>query len=164
MTTLDPETLERLRRQVPLRLDRQGQFFFEDDPVTHPGVRALFLRGLDCTADGEPALRVGEQWCYLKVEDCLLRAVGVGRDPAGAPLLRLDDGREAPLDPSTLWEEPGQGLRCSVPSQGSGRPLSVRFTNTALADLAPWLVDGDPVQLRLGDRRLPVPSSPPLAA
>src|SRR5262245_3669402 len=56
MTTLDPDTLERLRRQIPLRLDRRGQFFFEDDPVSHPGVRALFLRGLDCTPAGEPAL------------------------------------------------------------------------------------------------------------
>lgn len=161
MTTLDSDTLERLRRQVPLRLDRHGQFFFEDDPVTHPGVRALFLRGLDRTQAGEPTLRVGEQWCYLTVEDCMLRVVGVAPDPAGAPLLRLDDGRELPLDTSTLWEEPGAGLRCSVPSQVSGRPLSVRFTNPALADLAPWLVDGDPVQLRLGDRRLPVPTQPP---
>lgn len=163
MTTLDPDTLERLRRQVPLRLDRRGQFFFEDDPVTHPGVRALFLRGLDLTPAGEPSLRVGEQWCYLQVEDCLLRVLAVRADPGGAPLLRLDDGRELPLEPATLWEEPDQGLRCSVPSQPSGRALSVRFTNPALADLAPWLGDDDPVTLRLGDRRLPIPSAPPAA-
>ncbi|MBZ5709092.1 hypothetical protein [Nannocystis pusilla] len=161
MTTLDPDTLERLRRQVPLRLDRRGQFFFEDDPVTHPGVRALFLRGLDLTPAGEPSLRVGEQWCYLQVEDCLLRVLGVRADASGAPLLRLDDGRELALDPATLWEEPDHGLRCSVPSQPSGRPLSVRFTNPGLADLAPWLGDDDPVTLRLGDRRLPIPSRPP---
>ncbi|MCY1063060.1 hypothetical protein [Nannocystis sp. SCPEA4] len=160
MTTLDPDTLERLRRQVPLRLDRRGQFFFEDDPVTHPGVRALFLRGLDLTPAGEPSLRVGEQWCYLQVEDCLLRVLGVRADANGAPVLRLDDGRELALDPATLWEEPGHGLRCSVPSQPSGRPLSVRFTNPALADLVPWLGDDDPVTLRLGDRRLPIPSQP----
>lgn len=163
MTTLDPDTLERLRRQVPLRLDRRGQFFFEDDPVTHPGVRALFLRGLDVTPAGEPSLRVGEQWCYLQVEDCLLRALRVTRAGDGAPQLHLDDGRDLPLDPDTLWEEPGQGLRCTVPAEPSGRPLSVRFTNTALADLAPWLDDGDPVALRLGDRRLPVPTRPPTA-
>lgn len=161
MTTLDPETLERLRRQVPLRLDRHGQLFFESDPVSHPRVRALFLEGLDLTPAGEPCLQVGEQWCYLQVEDCLLRVVGVRPDPADAPQLRLDDGREVPLVPATLWEEPDQGLRCTVPARASGRPLSVRFTNTALADLAPWLDDGDPVALRIGDYRAPIPAHPP---
>lgn len=161
MTTLDPDTLERLRRQVPLRLDRRGQFLFEDDPVSHPGVRALFLRGLDLTPAGEPCLRVGEQWCYLQVEDCFLRVLRVVPDADGAPLLRLDDGRELALDPGTLWEEPEQGLRCSVPAQDSGRPLSVRFTNPALADLAPWLDDAEPVGLRIGARRLAIPSHPP---
>lgn len=160
MTTLDPETLERLRRQIPLRLDRRGQFFFEDDPVTHLGVRTLFLHGLDCTPDGQPCLRVGEQWCYLTVEDCMLRATGVRADAHGAPVLHLDDGRELELDPTTLWEEPEQGLRCSVPAQASGRPLSVRFTNTALTELAPWL-EGDGSALRIGDRCVAIASHPP---
>lgn len=163
---MDPDTLERLRRGVPLRLDRLGQFLFEGDPVTHPGVRALFLRGLDLAPSGEPALRVGDMWCYLQVDDCILRATAVVPDPAGAPLLRLDDGRELALDPTTLWEEPGHGLRASVPSQPSGRPLSVRFTNQALADLSAWLSDDpDAPALRLGEALLPIPDAPaPLAS
>ena len=28
----DPAVLEKLRRGFPLRMDRQGNFFFEDDP------------------------------------------------------------------------------------------------------------------------------------
>lgn len=161
---LDPDTLERLRRQIPLRLDRRGQFFFEDDPVTHPGVRALFLRGLDLSPSGEPALRVGAQWCYLHVDDCALRATHVRGDGRGALLVRLDDGRELPLDPKTLWEEPGQGLRASVPSQPSGRPLSVRFTNNALGDLAAWLVFDDrtgATSLRCGPALTPIPRAAP---
>lgn len=161
--TLDPETLERLRRQVPLRLDRMGQFFFEDDPVSHPGVRALFLRGLDTTPAGEPALRVGEQWCYLKVEDTPLRVVGVRADDGGLRVA-LDDGRELPLDPRTLWEEPGRGLRCSVPSQPSGRPLAVRFTNPALAELAPLLAVDErtgAATLTIGGQDVAVPTQAP---
>ncbi|MFY0542409.1 hypothetical protein [Nannocystis pusilla] len=56
---------------------------------------------------------------------------------------------------------PGPALH--RPRRAQRPPLSVRFTNTALADLAPWLDDGDPVALRLGDRRLPVPTRPPAA-
>lgn len=163
VTTLDPETLERLRRQVPLRLDRQGQFFFEDDPVSHPGVRALFLRGLDTTPAGEPALRVGEQWCYLKVEDTPLRVVGVREEAAGLRV-RLDDGRELALDAGTLWEEPDRGLRCAVPSQPSGSPLAARFTNSALAELAPLLTVDEATgaaTLTIGGRPVAVPTRAP---
>ena len=59
---------------------------------------------------------------------------------AQAPLwVRLDDGRVLPLSLESLWEEPGRGLRCSVPSRRSGRGLAARFTNTAQMDMARWL-------------------------
>lgn len=161
---LDPELLERLRRGIPLHLDRLGQFSMEGDPISHPGVRALFLRGLDTSPAGEPTLHVGEQWCYLKVEDLPLRATAVRADERGAPLLRLDDGRELPLDPTTVWEEPGRGLRCSAPSQVSGRPLAVRFTNNALSDLGPWLEVDDATgaaALRVAGARAAIGASAP---
>jgi hypothetical protein len=142
-TLLDPETLDKLRRRFPLRMDRQGNFAFEGDPLTHPGIVAMFRAGLDVNEAGETELHVAGQWTYLTVDDLPLRALRVER-PAGddeaLPLLMLDDGRCLPLDPQSLWEEPEHGLRCTVPSQRSGRPIGVRFSNTATMDLCRWMV------------------------
>ncbi|MCA9692145.1 MAG: hypothetical protein R3A51_21820 [Nannocystaceae bacterium] len=132
---IDEATLERLRRGVPLTMDAMGRFALDGEPVTHPRVIEAFRRGLDITEAGEHQLHVGNQWCYLTIDDCPLRATAV----LEGPRLRLDDGRALPLDPTTVWEEPGRGLRCAAPAIRSGRPLAVRFTNSAQMDLDRWL-------------------------
>lgn len=165
-SSIDPELLERLRRGIPLRLDRQGGFWHDGEPVTHPRVIELFRRGLDVNESGELQLHVGPQWCYLSVDDCPLRVLRVrpeGERAAERLLLYLDDARILPLDPATLWEEPEHGLRCAVPSQGSGRPLSARFTNTAQMDLAAF-IDLDAVprpRLLVGPTPTAIPDHPP---
>ncbi len=136
--SLDEATLERLRRGLPLRLDRRGQFFLDDDPVSHPNIRAAFLAGLDRTPAGETTVHLGDQWCYLTVEDCPLRATGVVAGPDGRPQLRLDDGRTVALEPTSVVEDT-TGLRCTVPAQRSGQALAVRLGNTAAMDLSAWL-------------------------
>jgi len=151
-----PTTLDRLRRGIPLRLDRTGQFHFEGDPVAHPRVHAAFLAGLDESDAGEPTLHVGNQWCYLTVDDCPLRATAVLRGADDRPQLRLDDGRVVPLDPTTLHDD-GHGLRASAPAQRSGRPLAVRFLNSATMDLTAWIDDStDPPILQIGRERSPI--------
>jgi uncharacterized protein len=137
---IDPELLERMRRGVPMRMSALGEFFFGDEQITHQRTRQALRAGLDATETGEPTVQIGGQWCYLKVDDCPLRALGVRTDDAGLHV-KLDDGRILPLDPRTLWEEPEAGLRCEVPSATSGRPLAVRFTNTAQMDLAAHMVE-----------------------
>jgi len=159
---LDPETLERLRRGIPLRLDRTGRFHLGDEPVTHPRVHAAFLAGLDISEAGEPTLQVGNQWCYLTVDDCPLRATAVLKHDTGLQL-RLDDGRTVPLDPATLRED-DEGLRALAPAQRSGRPIPIRLGNTATMDLSAWIEDptGDaPPTLVLGEQRVPIPRHPP---
>src|SRR5690349_20332026 len=109
---LDAETLDKLRRGFPLRMDRQGNFAFEGDPLTHPGVVALFRAGLDIGETGECELHVADQWTFLTVDDLPLRAIRVDqpREAGEAmPMLLLDDGRRLALDPTTLWEEPEHG-------------------------------------------------------
>jgi hypothetical protein len=163
---LHPDTLEKLRRGFPLHMDRQGNFIFEGDPITHAGVVRLFRSKLDATESGEVTVGIDGKWVYLKVDDLPLRALRVDK-PRGhetAPALLLDDGRRVALDPTTLWEEPGAGLRCTVPAQDSGRPLGVRFGNAAMVDLAEFFVweqeDGRPL-LELGGRRFAIPEQPP---
>lgn len=165
MADLDPELLERLRRGFPLHMDRQGNFSFEGDPITHAGIVKLFRANLDATEEGEVTLGIEGKWVYLKLADLPLRALHV-EAPRGAevgPQLVLDDQRRLPLDPTTLREEPGKGLRCTVPARGSGRPLGVRLTNAAAIDLSTWFAwdEGDErPKLEIDGRRFEIPVSP----
>lgn len=158
---LDPDTLDKLRRGFPLRMDRQGGFSFEGDPITHPGIVRLFRASLDVSEDGEVTLGIDGKWVYLKLDDLPLRALRVDAPRGGEtmPQLILDDERRLPLDPATLREDPDAGLRCAVPARASGRPLAVRLTNTAAIDLSRWFVwddeDGRP-QLEVEGRRWPL--------
>lgn len=165
MPGLDPETLERLRRGVPLRMTARGELRFDEGPITHPRVQQALREGLDLSDGGEPIVRLGPQWCYLSVEDCALRATAVRRE-GDALHLRLDDGREVSLRLETLWDEPQRGLRAVAPSRATGRPLAVRFTNHAQMDLAEWLEEGegDATVLVLGSRRLVIPRAEPCGA
>lgn len=163
MADLDPELLERLRRGFPLHMDRQGNFSFEGDAITHPGIVRLFRANLDTTENGEVTLGLEGKWVYLKLDDLPLRALRVDapREGERGPQLVLDDERTVPLDPSTLREEPGEGLRCTVPARASGRPLAVRLSNTAAVDLSHWFVwvTGDErPRLEIDGQRWSIPS------
>lgn len=159
---LPPEVLERMRRGVPLVLSAGGAFLWGDEPITHGRVIEALRAGLDVTEGGEPTVAIGPQWCYLKVEDTPLRVVSAAPGPDGSPWLLLDDGREVPLDAGTLWEEPGAGLRCAVPSQRSGRALAARFTNRGQAELARWIdLESDPPRLVVDGVVTPIRATPP---
>jgi hypothetical protein len=159
------QLLERLRRGFPLHMDRQGQFSFEGDPLTHPGIVRLFRAHLDATEAGEVIIELEGKWVYLRLDDLPLRALRIDApkgDERGLQLL-LDDGRRVPLDPTTISEEPGEGLRCTVPARASGRPLAVRLSNTALMDLSAFMVweQGDErPKLELDGRRFEIPTFP----
>jgi hypothetical protein len=136
---IDEETLERMRRGVPLRRSAGGAWWFGDEPVTHRGLARALTRGLDMSDGGEPIVRLGHQFCYVTLDDTPLRVVGVDADDDGTIWLRLDDERTVELDPTTLVEDRGAGLRCTVPSIQLSRPLRARFANGAQAELARWL-------------------------
>jgi hypothetical protein len=162
---LAPELLEKLRRGFPLHMDRQGNFSFEGDPITHPGVVRLFRAALDVTEQGEVTIGIDGKWVYLKLDDLPLRALRIDEPHGGdsGPQLLLDDGRRVALDPTTLEEQPAAGLRCTVPSQASGRALGVRLCNAAAIDLAEWMVwehDDARPYLQIGDQRFDIPERP----
>jgi hypothetical protein len=159
---IDPELLERLRRGVPLTMSRTGELRFDGEGIAHARVHEALRHGIDVTEDGEPIVRLGPQWCYLRDDDLPLRIVGVERS-GDALRAALDDGRAVPLDPATIWEEPDAGLRAEVPSRHGPRRIPARFSNRAQVELSAWMdLDADPVPvLQLGARRFPIAAHAP---
>jgi hypothetical protein len=133
MRELDPDLLERLRHSG-LRLDREGRWWHEGQPVEHPRLAAALHRWLDRQEDGRYVVRldaettasaVGEEqnaggetsddvrFAYVEVEDApyVVRSV---RTEQERMILRLSDGSEEELEYVSLRVGNGDVLYCRV--------------------------------------------------
>jgi len=150
--TLPAEMIERLR-QSGIRIDREGEFQHEGQPVLHQGLREALFRWLDRLDDGRYVLRLDAQrFAYVDVDDTPLVARGARVD-GEAILLALSDGSEEPLDAATLTIDTAGVMRCRV---RRGR-LEARLANSAATALSDR-IEGEPTHptLRLGGHRHPI--------
>ncbi len=128
----DPELIERLRRSG-IRIDREGQFIHEGEPVRHEGLRQALFRWLDRLDDGRYVLRLDERrFAYIDVDDTPLVVRALRLAPDGAVSMQLSDGAEEPLDPTTLTIDAEGVLRCWV----RGGRIEARLATSAAAVLA----------------------------
>lgn len=137
-------------RESTIRLDAEGRFWHDGEPITHAGMARAFASWIDRHPDdGRYILTNGFDWTYFTVDDVpyFVRSLRIQGDRA---ILQLSDGSEEPLDPSTLEVGPRDALYLKV-KEGS---FDARFTQSAQTALGPLLVedeDGEPA-LRLGGR------------
>jgi hypothetical protein len=150
--TVDPEVIERLRRSG-IRIDRDGEFQHEGEPVRHEGLRQALFRWLDRLPDGRYVLRLDAQrFAYVDVDDTPLVARSARFDGEQV-WLGLSDGSEEVLDPVTLSVDGLGAMRCRV----RGGRLEARLSSSA-AVVVGELIEGDlsrPI-LRLGGQAFPV--------
>ena len=133
--TIDLERLTEIRQNSQIRLDREGRWFHQGQPVENIRVQRLFHRGV--TLEGERArLTVGTQWCYVQhLEDTAFFVEKVRIEP-GRVVLQLMDETTEPLDPTTLRARGDEDVYCTL---SGGRPA--RFLRDALAGLAPLVTE-----------------------
>ncbi len=56
-------------KRSPLRIDKEGRWFFDDEEVTHRKTYLLFSRNLTRDESGRTILRIGQEQCLVEVED-----------------------------------------------------------------------------------------------
>ena len=142
-------------RESRIRLDREGRFWHEGEPVERPALsRALHTWLTHHPVDHRPILSNGYDWCYLDVEDTMafVRSVRPGSSNAAPPTLVLVDGSEHPLDPSTVTVDAEGVLYARVGARGE----EARFGRHAQSELAVFLADDEPPRLVLGERAYPI--------
>ena len=152
-------------RESTIRLDGDGRFWHDGEPVTHPGVARAFASWIRRhPEDGRYILENGYDFCYLSVEDVPLFIEGVPltRAPESANVeavaLRLFDGSEEPLDPEWLWV----GARDALYTRVKRRGLFARFQPRAQVALEPLLREGESgVELEVSGVRYPIRDSVP---
>ncbi|HEU4411039.1 MAG TPA: hypothetical protein VFS43_37650 [Polyangiaceae bacterium] len=139
-------------RESSLRLDREGQFWFEGERVDHPkllnALHAWVARHPD---DGRYILTNGYDWTYFRVDDVpfFVRSV---REAGEGLELELSDGSSVPFTGEGLSVGDDEGLY--VPVAVKGGEFEAKFTRYAQAQLEPWLAEAGEgrVGVRVGGR------------
>ena len=123
-------------RESTIVLSKEGRFFHEGAPVSHPGMHKAFASWLARHPDdGRDILSNGYDWTYLTVEGPRFFVQSVHAGPE-SPRLVLLDGQELALEPDKLTCDARGQLWYRLP-QGE----SACFTAAAQLELAPWLVE-----------------------
>jgi hypothetical protein len=124
-------------RETTIRVDAQGQFWHDGQPVTHPGLAKGFARWVDVDPEsGRYILKNDINWAFIAVEDAPLVARAARVDDDGV-LLTLSDGEIERLDLSTLRLEPGDVPYCDV----RGGKLPAKLLPGAAYVVLEWLGD-----------------------
>jgi len=143
---MDPATLQQLREQSGLRLDKEGRFWHRGGLVEHARTVAVLHQGIHRAADGRWATRIGKDWAYLEVEDAALWVRRI--EPKGMALRgQLASGDWADVDPTTLAAGVDDALYLRIGGERA------RLTRDAQLSLSDHLrEDEDGFLLRLGAR------------
>ena len=114
MSELDAAALDRLRRSG-LRLDGEGRWWHEGQPVEHPGLARALHRWLDRLDDGRHIVRLdGERFAYVEVDDAPYTVRSLQARDDGSCVLVLSDGSQEPLLASTVCVGADNALYCAV--------------------------------------------------
>jgi len=126
--------------ESPLRIDKEGRWFFRDEEITHRKTYLLYCRNLTRDEFGRIILRIGGEQCPVEVEDApfvvktMEFVLKEGGELKAIGLILNDETRE-PLQPETLRIGPDHVLYCRVRSG----EFEARFSRGAYQLLFPFV-------------------------
>jgi hypothetical protein len=90
-----------------IRIDKEGTWYYQGLPIINRNIYLYFNQCLSRDASGKYILSMGEERCYLEVEDTpfVIQEVYLKSEAEGAPAalwVKLNDGTEEPLDAGSL--------------------------------------------------------------
>jgi hypothetical protein len=143
---VDPDLLEKLRDRSGLRLDKEGQFFHQGEPILHGRTNVALHRGIHRAPNGRWATRIGKDWSYLDVEDAAFWVRRIDGTRA-----QLTSGEWVELEPGSMTIGPDDALYARVNGERA------RLTRPAQLALAGALHEENGVfTLDLAGQRRPI--------
>lgn len=145
------------REDSGIRLDARLRWWHDDEPIQHPRIIELFNSSLHLDDTGRYQLQIGNDWCYVQVEDAAYEVRTVDVTPDERVSVRLSDRTAEALDPSSL----GVGAEGVLECQVKGSRARARFSRDAQYQLGE-LMEQDAqgrLFLRAGQRLLALPAS-----
>lgn len=100
--TMNEEVLRDVTAWCRIRIDREGTWFYEGQPIINPGVLQAFHQALQLCDDGRYRIVLDRELCYVEVEDTPFVAISLRGDNAAGFTLVLNSGAICALAPETL--------------------------------------------------------------
>ena len=133
------------------------RWWHDDEPIEHPRIIELFNSSLVLDEQGRYQLQIGNDWCFIQVEDAAYEVRTVDVTPDERVSVRLSDRTAEVFAPDTLAVDAEGVLTCRV----KGGRAKARFSRDAQYQLGELMEQGEEghLYLRVGQRRLAVPVS-----
>jgi hypothetical protein len=140
------------REDSGIRLDRRLRWFHDDEPVEHPRIIEAFNQGLKVTDDGRFKLEIGNDWCFVAVEDAAFEVAAIDVSDGARLSARLSDRTAEWLDAGSLALDDDGVLTVKV----KGGRAKARFSRDAQFTLGAMLEPGpQTLVLRVGEKVWP---------
>jgi len=130
--------------ESPLRIDKEGRWYFNHEEITHRKTYLLYCRHLTRDESGRIILRIGQEECFVEAEDApfivkSLKFICPDGEKLKSIELILNDETREPLAPETLRIGPNDVLYCRV----RGGMFEARFSRGAYQLLLPFVQHED---------------------
>jgi hypothetical protein len=124
----------------PIRIDKDGRWFYQGEEITHRKTYLLYCRSLTRDESGGIILRIGGEECPVEVEDApfVVMTIEIGSSRPGAEeaiWLTLNDETREKLIPETLRIGPDNIPYCQV----RNGLFEARFSRNAYQLLVPHI-------------------------
>jgi uncharacterized protein len=114
-----------------IRIDKEGTWYYEGCEIINPLVLRAFCDALETDEQGRYRIVIGDELCYIDVEDTPFVISAIRGDPSVGLYLRLNTLETLPLDPTKLCIGSDNILYAVLPGG-----MKVRFTRPAYYSLA----------------------------
>jgi uncharacterized protein len=130
--------IEAVPRQI--RIDNEGIWYYGNDEIFREEIILLFYDNLKRDQSGRYLIELGNEKCYVEVEDApfvvnAVRREKIGDEQGETFYLYLSDGKCEPLDPSTLCVGNDNILYCSI----RRATFTARFSRAAYYQIANFI-------------------------
>jgi hypothetical protein len=155
---VDPATLQQLREQTGLRLDKEGRFWHRGGLVEHARTTAVLHQGVHRAEDGRWATRIGKDWGYLEVEDAALWIRRI-EPQSGVLRAQLASGEWVEVDPATVAAGAEDALYARVRGERARltRAAQLSLSEFLHEDAGGFLLDAGGESFRIGKDGGPEP-------
>ncbi len=114
-----------------IKIDKEGKWYYRGLEIINPLVLRAFFEALETDERGRHRIVIGDELCYIEVEDTPFVISSIRGDQSIGLYLRLNTLETYPLDPSRLCIGQDNVLYATLENG-----MKVRFTRSAYYALA----------------------------